>query len=74
MYAITVVLDIKAPEQHYPTASWRNAYQDIERFLEEFGFVIQQGGVYFGDDEVERLRALQRCRSLLSNTLGLTNA
>lgn len=64
MYAITVVLDIKALEQHYPTASWRNAYQDIERFLEEFGFARQQGSVYFGDDEVDAVTCVTAVQKL----------
>jgi virulence-associated protein VapD len=52
-YAITFDLDTKIMEEGYPSTSWQNAYKDIERFLRELGFDRQQGGVYFGNDDVD---------------------
>ena len=37
---------------HYPGNSPTNAYEAIRRELEAFGFVRQQGSVYFGDEHV----------------------
>ena len=51
MYAIVFDLDTATLEQTYPNASWRNAYQDIRRILEDRGFEWQQGSTYFGGEE-----------------------
>lgn len=67
MYAITFDLDTKALEQHYLNTSWRNAYQDIERFLLDFGFTRQQGSVYFGDDEVDAVTCVTAVQELSQN-------
>ncbi|MCL4671606.1 MAG: hypothetical protein KJZ64_01430 [Sphingomonadaceae bacterium] len=48
MYAIVFDLDTATLEQTYPNQSWRNAYQDIRRVLEDRGFEWQQGSTYFG--------------------------
>lgn len=64
MYAITFDLDTKSLEQHYPSSSWRNAYQDIERFLADFGFQRQQGGVYFGDKQVDAVTCVTAVQEL----------
>lgn len=47
MYAIAFDLDTIACQRRYPGASWRNAYDDIRRVLEEYGFRGQQGSVYY---------------------------
>ncbi|MHB8178804.1 MAG: virulence factor [Vulcanimicrobiaceae bacterium] len=36
----------------YPNASWNNAYADIRRALEGYGFDRRQGSVSFGDESV----------------------
>ena len=62
-FAITFDLDTKILEDSYPSASWQNAYKDIERFLRGEGFERQQGSVYFGDESVDVVRcqtAIQR--------------
>ena len=38
VYAITFDLDTETLEELYPTDSWRNAYSDIRKFLEDDGF------------------------------------
>ena len=55
-YAISFDLDTKTLQDSYPTASWQNAYFDIERALRVHGFVRKQGSVYFGDDTVDVVR------------------
>ncbi len=49
MYAIAFDLDTQTLEASYPSASWRNAYEDIRRVLATHHFDRQQGSVYFGD-------------------------
>ncbi|TCH97492.1 virulence factor [Roseococcus sp. SYP-B2431] len=46
-YAITFDLDQATLESTYRNASFKNAYGDIRKILEEFGFKWQQGSVYF---------------------------
>jgi len=52
MYAICFDLDQEALKRHYPSATHTNAYDDICRALEKYGFARQQGSVYFGDAHV----------------------
>lgn len=52
MYAIVFDLDTTTLEQTYPNASWRNAYSEIRRVLEDRGFEWQQGSTYFGNEGV----------------------
>lgn len=52
MYAICFDLDQEALKRHYPAPSYTNAYEDIRRAFERFGFARQQGSVYFGDAHV----------------------
>lgn len=49
MYAIAFDLETDSLERCYPGAYARNAYDDIRRALEPFGFHRQQGSVYFGN-------------------------
>jgi virulence-associated protein VapD len=49
MYAICFDLEVDALKRHYPGNSFTNAYDDIRRALEPFGFTRQQGSVYFGN-------------------------
>lgn len=43
MYAIVFDLDTSTLEQTCPNQSWRNAYSDVRRVLEQRGFDWQQG-------------------------------
>ena len=52
MYAIAFDLDQEQVRIHYPGNSPTNAHEAIRRELEAFGFVRQQGSVYFGNDHV----------------------
>lgn len=47
VYAITFDLDTEMLATHYPVASHTNGYDDIRRVFEEYGFLRQQGSVYF---------------------------
>lgn len=53
VYAITFDFDTETLEQLYKNASWRNAYADVRRFLEDNGFENKQGSVYFATDEID---------------------
>ena len=52
MYAIAFDLDQEQVRIHYPGNSPTNAHEAIRRELEAFGFVRQQGSVYFGNEHV----------------------
>src|SRR5689334_8620950 len=52
VYAIAFDLDTDALQRHYHGASWRNAYDDIRRILDQHHFGHQQGSVYFGAPHV----------------------
>jgi virulence-associated protein VapD len=49
MYAIVFDLDQESLAQTYHNDSYKNAYNDIKKALEAYGFNRQQGSVYFGD-------------------------
>lgn len=49
MYAIVFDLDQDMLSKTYHVPSYQNAYGDIKKLLETFGFHRQQGSVYFGD-------------------------
>jgi virulence-associated protein VapD len=49
MYAIVFDLDQDTLEKTYHVPSYQNAYGDIKKALEDYGFKRQQGSVYFGD-------------------------
>jgi virulence-associated protein VapD len=53
MYAITFDLEMSALREAYPNDSYQNAYTDIRRVLDEYGFDWQQGSVYFGGQSVD---------------------
>ena len=52
MYAIVFDFDTATLEATYGNTSWRNAYQDVRKVLEKYGFEWQQGSTYFGSPEV----------------------
>ena len=52
MYAIVFDLDTSTLEHTYPNSSWRNAYADVRRVLEQRGFDWQQRSIYFGNERM----------------------
>ncbi len=58
MYAIAFDLDTNIRQDTYSSEHRRNAYSDIRRVLEKFGFERQQGSVYFGDETVDAVRCV----------------
>ena len=58
MYAISFDLDTNSLKELYPN-SWQNAYGDIRKELEKFGFNWQQGSVYFADADNKKVNAVQ---------------
>jgi virulence-associated protein VapD len=53
IYAIVVDFDIDMLQQHYPNASWNNAYTDVRNYLSARGFEWTQGSVYFSNETVD---------------------
>ena len=51
MYAIAFDLEQDTLSKTYGTPTYTNAYSDIKKVLEQYGFSRQQGSVYFGDVE-----------------------
>lgn len=49
MYAIAFDLEQDTLSKTYGGAAYTNAYADIKRVLNQYGFTRQQGSVYFGD-------------------------
>lgn len=49
MYAIIIEFDPESLSKTYPAGSCQNAYDDIQKVLDQHGFTYRQGGVYFGD-------------------------
>ena len=64
VYAITFDLDTETLERLCHNESWRNAYMDVRRELESYGFEHCQGGVYFGNATVDAVRCTIAIRRL----------
>ena len=58
MYAISFDLKQEDLSKHYPSDSYKNAYNDIKNFLATRGFSRQQGSVYFGDETVNAVKTV----------------
>ena len=67
MYAIAFDLDTAHLQNVYPNASYTNAYGDIRKTLEPWGFNWQQGSVYFGDAEMNAVKCVLAAQDV-SNT------
>lgn len=52
MYAIALDLDTATLQASYGNSSWNNAYNDVKKVLDRYGFTRQQGSVYFGNEKV----------------------
>lgn len=48
IYAIAFDLDVEMLSKSYGNQNYNNAYNDIKNTLAQYGFVRQQGSVYFG--------------------------
>lgn len=61
MYAIAFDLDNATLEATYGGPSWQNAYEKVRAVLKRWGFVPQQGSVYFGMEanQVDAVLAVQ---------------
>lgn len=64
MYAIAFDLDANILQETYAAEARRNAYSDIRRVLEQYGFERQQGSVYFGDETVDAVRCVMAVMEL----------
>ena|ERR1700720_2016207 len=64
MYAICFDLDQEALKRHYPSQSHTNAYDDIRRVFERFGFNRQQGSVYFGNQNVTPINCVMAVQEM----------
>jgi virulence-associated protein VapD len=64
VYAICFDLDQDLLKRHYPSATHTNAYEDIRRCLETFGFTRQQGSVYFGNQHVTPVTCVMAAQDL----------
>jgi virulence-associated protein VapD len=51
MYAIVFDLDQETLAKTYLNENHKNAFEDIKNALEPYGFMRQQGSVFFGDAE-----------------------
>lgn len=57
VYAIAFDLDTATAES-LCGPGWRNCYTQIATTFSEYGFVRQQGSVYFGDEESDAVRCV----------------
>lgn len=65
MYAISLVLKQDTLSKTYGSATYTNAYTDIKKVLESYGFTRQQGSVYFGNPEkVDAVRCVLAVQDL----------
>lgn len=63
-FAIAFDLDTETLKQTYPNESFNNAYADIRKVLESCGFTRQQGSVYFGDNNVDAVKAVMATQKI----------
>ena len=52
-YAIVFDIDTNTLQKAYHNNSYNNAYTDIRKVLENYGFDWQQGSTYFGGPKVD---------------------
>ena len=64
MHAIVFDLDTTYLKEHYSNSSWENAYVDIRKVLEGYGFKPQQGSTYFGDEYVNPVTCVLAVQAL----------
>ncbi|MBW9213194.1 hypothetical protein [Bulleidia sp. zg-1006] len=68
-------LDTELLDSYYPSKSWRNAYSDIKRYMEENGFEWNQGSVYISKKSITNREAIEIFQDLLNeyDWLNLAN-
>ena len=64
MYAIAFDLDTEMLKKTYHNESYNNAYLDIKNYLQEKGFIPQQGSVYFGDSTIDAVKTILTVQGL----------
>jgi len=64
VYAIAFDMDTESLKQLYTNDSWNNAYTDIKRILQTYGFERQQGSVYFGKESVNAVTCVLAVQDL----------
>lgn len=67
MYAITFDLDTSVLKETYHNDSWNNAYSDVRKALEGYGFERIQGSVYFGNDSVDAVTCVLAIQALATD-------
>ena len=67
MYAIAFDIEQDTLSKTYGAPTYTNAYTDIRKVLERYGFERQQGSVYFGDmDKVDAVTCVLAAQELAS--------
>ncbi len=67
MYAIAFDIEQETLSQTYGAPSYTNAYTDIKKVLEKYGFERRQGSVYFGDmNKVDAVTCVLAAQELAS--------
>jgi len=64
MYAITFDMDTAQLQALYHAVSYNNAYTDIAKVLQSYGFQRQQGSVYFGNNSVDAVTCVLATQAL----------
>jgi virulence-associated protein VapD len=65
MYAIAFDLEQDTLSKTYGNANYTNAYKDIKKVLEDYGFSKEQASVYFGDvDKVDAVKCVLAVQDL----------
>ena len=64
MFAVVFDLDTSILEKLYHSDSWRNAYQDIRKYLEARGFEHMQGTTYFGNETIDNVSCVTTVQSM----------
>ena len=63
-FAIAFDLDTDTLSKTYGAPSYNHAYDDIKITLEKYGFLLQQGSVYFGNEKVDAVKTVMAARKL----------
>lgn len=67
VFAIAFDLDTNVLKESYHNESWQNAYSDVKRALEGYGFERMQGSVYFGGDRVDAVTCVLAVQQLTAD-------
>lgn len=67
VFAIAFDLDTSVLKDSYHNESWQNAYGDVKKALEDYGFERMQGSVYFGDSSVDAVTCVLAVQQLTAD-------